>query len=116
MSATAKKAKLEAVEELEAELPPPVEEVVAAIDAEVDAKLETVKLKFRGHDFEIPKLMDEWETEACLAMNEGNYVLAAKLLLGPMQWPLLLALGNKRKDIREFLSTFADVVDKECVA
>ena len=104
----AKKAKLEAVDEIEEELPPSVADVVAAT--------EQVKIKFRGVDFEIPKLMDEWATEACLSMNEGNYVLAAKILLGPGQWPRLMALGDKRRDIREFLSLFADVVDKECVA
>ena len=96
-----------------------IAEAVADVDAAIEAaedEIELVTIKFRETEFTLPKLMDEWDTEACLAMNEGNYVLAAKLLLGRGQWAQLMALGDKRKDIRAFLRVFADVVDEECIA
>lgn len=77
---------------------------------------EMVDVSFRGHDFTIPKEMDEWDTEACIAISQQDYVLAAKLLLGSGQWALLQSLGSKRKDIREFLVVFGDVVSQECVS
>ena len=118
-----KKPKLEAVtddndkEETTVELPPTVEEKVAEIDAkaETNGEIARVSIPFRGREFLIPKEMDEWETEACLAMSQNEYVLAAKLLLGDGQWARLQMLGSKRKDIREFLVLFADVVNTECV-
>jgi len=76
---------------------------------------EVVPIEFRGHTFFIPKDMDEWDTEACLAMGQQEFVLASKLLLGQGQWALLQSLGSKRKDIREFLSVFGDVVARDCV-
>jgi hypothetical protein len=78
-------------------------------------ELEMVAIPFRGRDFNIPKMMDEWETEACLAMSQNDYVYAAKLLLGEGQWARLQMLGSKRKDIREFLLIFAEKINKECI-
>lgn len=72
------------------------------------------EIPFRGQKFTIPVDMDEWETEACIAMGQSDYVMAAKILLGTAQWAVLQSLGNKRKDIREFLMVFASVVEKEC--
>ena len=104
-------AKLEVVEPEEPEV-----EAAASPPEKVDDKPETVSIEFRDFEFKIPKMIDEWETEACLSMNQGNYILAAKILLGSAQWALLMSIGNKRKDIREFLTAFANVVDEECVS
>lgn len=76
--------------------------------------IELALIKFRDKTFTIPKDMDEWPTEACLAMGQSEYVLAAKLLLGSGQWALLQSLGDKRKDIREFLVVFGNIIDKDC--
>lgn len=116
MTAAKKAAKLEAVHG-EPELPFD-EDGPGDGEAEADdeAAVVMVKIPYRGIDFAIPKEMDEWDTEACLAMNQGNYVLAAKILLGTGQWAGLQALGSKRKDVREFLTVFAAVIDKECIA
>ena len=77
--------------------------------------VEMVQVPFRGHDFAIPKDMDEWDTEACLAIGEKKYLFAAKTVLGPGQWALLRSLGSKRKDGNEFLTVFAAVVQSECI-
>ena len=81
-----------------------------------EPEIETVPIVFRGFTFTVPKDMDDWETEACLAMSQNEYVLAAKLLLGPQQWMILQSLGSKRRDIREFLALFADIVNRDCVS
>lgn len=85
-------------------------------DTDDDATDDTLALiQFRGHTFSIPKDMDEWETEACIAMGQKSYVIAAKLLLGDGQWALLQSLGSKRKDIREFLTVFGEAIARDCV-
>jgi hypothetical protein len=90
---------------------PPAEPVEVA---QTNGHIEMAEIPFRGRTFTIPVDMDEWETEACLAMGQSDYVLAAKILLGTGQWALLQSLGSKRKDIREFLLSFATVVEKDC--
>jgi hypothetical protein len=89
-----------------------IEEAVAAIDADA---LATVKVPWRGHDFEVPKFMDEWDTDACIAIGDGSYIAAAKILLGSRQWKTLHSLGPRRKDMREFLVVFATIINEECV-
>lgn len=100
--------------------PKPALEAVEDADAEPETNdgdaVEMVDVPFRGHNFKIPRDMDEWDTEACLAMSQQEYVLAAKLILGGGQWALLQSLGSKRKDVREFLIIFGDVVGRECTA
>ena len=118
-SAAAKKAKLAAVDDDEPQLPLGIDdepETAPDPEPEPEPEIELVKVPYHGVEFTIPKEMDEWEVEACLAMNQGNYILSAKLLLGPAQWAGLQAMGSRRKDMREFLAVFADVIDKECIA
>lgn len=94
---------------------PPPEDAAAAVDTDVDeAPIEVVNIEFRGQTFTIPRDMDEWDIEACLAMGRHNYAEAAKLLLGTGQWTLLKALGSSRKNINEFLVVFGGVVKREC--
>lgn len=81
---------------------------------EVDAPIELVDIPFRGQTFQIPRDMDEWDIEACLALSQHNYAQSAKLLLGTGQWALLQSLGSKRKDINDFLVVFGRVIDREC--
>jgi hypothetical protein len=115
VSSTAKKKNLEVVED-DGEEPIGVVEDPNPPAAEAEPEVAMVPISFRSMRFEIPRDMDEWQTEACLAMNQSNYVYAAKLLLGDRQWAQLMAVGDRRKDIREFLTVFAEVVDKDCVA
>jgi hypothetical protein len=92
--------------------PPP--EDAAAADTSTKRRIEVVNIEFRGQTFTIPRDMDEWDIEACLAMGKSNYAEAAKLLLGTGQWTLLKALGSNRKNINEFLVVFGGVVKREC--
>lgn len=97
-----------------AEPEPAIEPVDMADIAQTNGHIDTAEIPFRGKTFTIPADMDEWETEACLALGQSDYVMAAKILLGGAQWALLQSLGSKRKDIRQFLLVFADVVEKQC--
>jgi hypothetical protein len=106
--------KLEVVEEVAEEVADLASTESGNTDSPIE-ELEMVAIPFRGRDFNIPKMMDEWETEACLAMSQNDYVYAAKLLLGEGQWARLQMLGSKRKDIREFLLIFAEKINKECI-
>lgn len=101
-----KKAKLEALEE-------PV----------VPAELELVEVEFRGQTFTLPKDMDDWETEACLAWSRSvassqltDWVDTVKALLGAEQWDRLQALGTKRRDMTGFLTVMIDTVNRDCVS
>lgn len=104
----AKRAKLEAIEE-------PVDEPAP--------ELELVEIAFRGQVFTVPKDMDDWETETCLAWSRSvkssqlaDWVQTVKHLLGPEQWDRLQALGSKRRDTTEFLTAMIDTVNKDCVS
>jgi hypothetical protein len=80
-----------------------------------DDSVDTVEIPFRGANFVIPKNLDDWEIEACLAIGSKQYASAAKIILGAGQWAMLQALGSKRRDINEFLLVFGRVVQEECV-
>lgn len=94
-----------------------------ALEESAPAELELVEITFRGQVFTVPKDMDEWETEACLAWSRSvassllaDWVNTVKDLLGAEQWNRLQALGTKRRDITEFLTTLIDTVNRECVS
>lgn len=85
-----------------------------ATDTEAPA-IELVTIPFRGKTFTIPKDMDEWDTEACLAFSRQELLLAAKMLLGPAQWALLQSVGSKRKDTLAFLAVLGPAINKHCI-
>lgn len=85
-----------------------------AADAEPQPDL--VPVEFRGQKFWIPREMDEWDTEACIAIARDDFMTAAKHLLGPAQWALLRSLGTRKKDTLAFLVALGEVTRKDCVS
>ena len=74
-------------------------------------------MKFRGQTFTVPRELDDWETDACIALAEKNFMVAVKVQLSAgNQWTRFNALGSKRRDLMEFLTVFGDAVMRECVS
>lgn len=73
-------------------------------------------MKFRGQTFTVPRDLDDWETDACIALSEKNFLLAVKIQLSAgNQWTRFNALGSKRRDLMEFLAIFGAAVMNEVV-
>jgi len=62
----------------------------------------------------VPRDLDDWETDACIALAEKNFLVAVKVQLSAgHQWTRLNRLGSKRRDLMEFLAIFGEKVMTE---
>ncbi|TXH20717.1 MAG: hypothetical protein E6R06_21545 [Mycobacterium sp.] len=78
---------------------------------------DVVTMQFRGQTFTVPRHLDDWETDACIALSEKNFLLAVKVqLTAGNQWTRFNALGSKRRDLMEFLAIFGAAVMQEVVS
>ena len=74
-----------------------------------------VSLEFNGHTFTFPRDQENWPTRAIIAASRRQYDAVVEHVLGPGQWEVLMgAAAPTYRQFMEFLSVFADTVDREC--
>lgn len=78
----------------------------AAVKAEATDQ-ETVTVKWRDLEFEVPTDRDEWSFEAHLAIEEQNYFIALKEFLPPASFAKFRSSRPKGRDSAELFRAVA---------
>lgn len=68
--------------------------VVDEDGADVDARLDSKVVEWRGEKFSIPAQIEDWPADAVLAFEEQKAMTAMKLILGPEQWETLRRISS----------------------
>lgn len=83
--------------------------------AEDDAVDPLVVIEFNGYTFTIPRDQEDWPTKAIIAASRRQYDAVVEHVLGTSQWQLLMDVAAPAyRQFMEFLTVFADTVDREC--
>ena len=74
-----------------------------------------VVLEFNGHSFSFPRDQEDWPTRAIIAASRRQYDAVVEHVLGPGQWEVLMNVAAPTyRQFMEFLTVFADAVEREC--
>ena len=85
--------------------------------AEAEAKSPLVELEFNGHTFTFPRDQEDWPTRAIIAASRKQYDAVVEHVLGAAQWDLLMGVAAPAyRQFMDFLTAFADIVERECTS
>lgn len=74
-----------------------------------------VSLEFNGHTFTFARDQEDWPTRAIIAASRRQYDAVVEHVLGPGQWESLMSIAAPTyRQFMEFLTVFADTVEREC--
>lgn len=91
------------------------DDTTEAVKPPAPAKTEMVEIEFRGEKFYVPKDRDDWDTEAFIAIANGDPYVSLQIVLGPEQWLKLRRIGTERRVAKEFSKLFGEIAAKECI-
>jgi hypothetical protein len=101
--------------EPETPAPIPAEPEPAPAPAEKQAPGETVEFEYRGVTFTIPKDRDAWPMDAELAIEQRQWGIVVRAVIGDTQWDDLRDVAPNRGDLFEFIRLFMGAAAEGCI-
>ena len=74
---------------------------------ETEAKSSSAKFTWRGFDFEVPTIRDDWSVDFVESLEEGKAVGIVRGALGPRQWPMVKGMNLKISDLEDLSAAIA---------
>ena len=72
-----------------------------------EAKGTTAVVKWRGHEFEVPREYDDWSVDLTESIEEGKSVGIVRGALGPRQWQIVKSQNLKNRDLGELANAIS---------
>jgi hypothetical protein len=72
-----------------------------------EAHDEPAAIKWRGHEFTVPRDYDDWPVELAEAFEDGRSIAIVRGALGEAQWRKVKAEEPKVRDIRDLADDIA---------
>ena len=115
MAKTTSAARLESVDDDQADKAPEETAAERAAREAEELNAAVVELVWKGETFTVPKRQGRWPVRAARAFEEGEYVKALVAFIGEEGWNRLEHVCPVVDDLNEFSDYAGKVIQRECV-
>lgn len=67
-------------------------------------------VKWRGHEFAVPREYDDWSVDLTESIEEGKSVGIVRGALGPKQWQIVKSQNLRNRDLGELANAIAQAL------